>query len=151
MSYKVIGFACSRQTGLLNLHDLLFQKKPFKQKAGFCPGLKEKIAFQLTKLAGVCDQLVAMITQPVTGYKRERLAQRKPFVFLSLSLFYFFFFFLIPLFIYLVSFLYRILVQENHTRTWWKENFSWKGKTLLSGNQNICCFIHELFFSSSLF
>jgi len=54
-NYKVMGFACSRQTGLLNLHSLLFQKKHFKQKAGFCPGLKEKIAFQWAALAGVCD------------------------------------------------------------------------------------------------
>lgn len=98
------------------------RKKPFKQKAGFCPGLKEKTAFELTELAGVCDQLVAMIIQPVTGYKRESLAQRKPFVFLSLSLFFFYSF----TYLFIHIFLYRVLFYENHTRTWWKENFPGK-------------------------
>ena len=65
MNYKVIGFICSRQTGLLDLHDLLFQKKPFKPKAGFRPDLKEKIAFQWAALAGARDQLVGMIKHSV--------------------------------------------------------------------------------------
>lgn len=67
MNYKVIGFACSRQTGLLNPHNLLFQKKPFQQKAGFLPDLKGKIAFQQAVSAGVCDQLVGMIRHSVIG------------------------------------------------------------------------------------
>lgn len=67
MNYKVMGFASSRETGFLNLHDFLFQKKLFKQKAGFHPGLKEKTAFQWAVLAGVCDQLGGMIKCSVIG------------------------------------------------------------------------------------
>lgn len=50
------------------------RKKPFEQKAGFYPGLEEQIAFPWAELAGVCDQLVAMIKHSVIGEERVTLA-----------------------------------------------------------------------------